>query len=70
MIASIGMPSREIYAVEEYHLMAAVREMGKPAFALMADRKTSKYVGSAFINTSRAIRERLWHRSKPMPARR
>ena len=39
--------------------------MGKPAFALMADRKTGKYVGSAFINSSRVIRERLWKRVRP-----
>jgi ATP-dependent DNA ligase len=38
------------------------REAGKPAFALMANRKTGKYVGSAFINSSRAVRERLWPR--------
>ncbi|TPM92746.1 ATP-dependent DNA ligase [Mesorhizobium sp. B2-1-3A] len=50
------------YAVEEYDLLGVEREMGKPAFALMADRKTGKYVGSAFINSSRAIRERLWKR--------
>lgn len=50
------------YAVEEYDLLGVEREMGKPAFALMADRKTGKYVGSAFINSNRAIRERLWKR--------
>jgi ATP-dependent DNA ligase len=36
--------------------------LGKAAFALMADRATGKYVGSAFINSSRVIRERLWKR--------
>ncbi|QPC95798.1 RNA ligase family protein [Mesorhizobium sp. INR15] len=50
------------YAVEEYDLLGVEREAGKPAFALMADRKTGQYVGSAFINSSRAIRERLWKR--------
>ncbi|TPM41524.1 ATP-dependent DNA ligase [Mesorhizobium sp. B2-3-4] len=50
------------YAVEEYDLLGVEREAGKPAFALMADRATGKYVGSAFINSSRAIRERLWKR--------
>ncbi|QPC90308.1 RNA ligase family protein [Mesorhizobium sp. INR15] len=50
------------YAVEEYDLLGVEREPGKPAFALMADRKTGQYVGSAFINSSRAIRERLWQR--------
>ncbi|RUW95637.1 MULTISPECIES: ATP-dependent DNA ligase [unclassified Mesorhizobium] len=50
------------YTVEEYGLLGVEREPGKPAFALMADRKTGRYVGSAFINSSRAIRERLWER--------
>ncbi|TPI27689.1 ATP-dependent DNA ligase [Mesorhizobium sp. B3-2-1] len=50
------------YTVEEYALLGVEREPGKPAFALMADRQTGQYVGSAFINSSRAIRERLWKR--------
>ncbi|MGX5829947.1 ATP-dependent DNA ligase [Mesorhizobium sp. 43Arga] len=50
------------YTVEEYELLGVEREAGKPAFALMADRATGSYVGSAFINSSRAIRERLWKR--------
>lgn len=50
------------YAIGEFDLLGIEREPGKPAFALMADRKTGKYVGSAFINSSRAIRERLWKR--------
>ncbi|MER9524104.1 ATP-dependent DNA ligase [Mesorhizobium sp. M0292] len=50
------------YMVQEYDLLGIEREPGKPAFALMADRKTGQYVGSAFINSSRAIRERLWKR--------
>lgn len=50
------------YAVDEYTLLGVEREAGKPAFALMADRATGRYVGSAFINSSRAIRERLWKR--------
>ncbi|ESY13633.1 ATP-dependent DNA ligase [Mesorhizobium sp. C386A] len=50
------------YMVEEYDLLGVEREPGKPAFALMADRKTGQYVGSAFINSSRPIRERLWER--------
>ena len=36
--------------------------MGKPAFALMAERGTGKYVGAAFIIANRAIHERLWKR--------
>jgi ATP-dependent DNA ligase len=43
------------YMVEEYDLLGVERQMGKPAFALMADRATGKYVGSAFVN---AMRER------------
>jgi ATP-dependent DNA ligase len=50
------------YAISEYELLGVEREQGKPAFALMADRKTGKYVGSAFINSKGAIRDRLWKR--------
>jgi DNA ligase D-like protein (predicted ligase) len=50
------------YAVDEYELLGVEREAGKPAFALMADRKTGKYVGSAFINSKGAMRDRLWKR--------
>ncbi len=55
------------YAVDEYDLLGVEREPGKPAFALMADRATGRYVGSAFINSSRAIRERLWKRVQEHP---
>ncbi|WP_246800640.1 hypothetical protein [Mesorhizobium amorphae] len=48
------------YSIDEYDLLGVEREPGKPAFALMAERGTGRYVGSAFINSSRAIRERLW----------
>ncbi|ANT51859.1 hypothetical protein [Mesorhizobium amorphae] len=34
-------------------------EAGKPAFALPAERGTGRYVGSAFINANREVRERL-----------
>ena len=57
------------YAIGEFDLLGIEREPGKPAFALMADRKTGQYVGSAFINSSRAIRERL-SVSRSMPDRR
>jgi bifunctional non-homologous end joining protein LigD len=50
------------YTIEEYDLLGVEREMGKPAFALMADRATGKYVGSAFINSKGAIRDQLWKR--------
>ncbi|BBD41417.1 ATP-dependent DNA ligase (plasmid) [Aminobacter sp. Y103A] len=35
---------------------------GKPAFALMGEPGTRKYVGSAFITLNREMRERLWKR--------
>ncbi|MER8434261.1 hypothetical protein [Mesorhizobium caraganae] len=47
----------ESYMVEEYDLLGVEREPGKPAFALMADRATGRYVGSAFINARGAIRD-------------
>ncbi|MGX9147830.1 hypothetical protein [Mesorhizobium sp. 128a] len=50
------------YMVEEYDLLGVEREPGKPAFALMADRETGQDVGSAFINSRGAIRDRLWKR--------
>lgn len=50
------------YSVDEFDLLGVEREAGKPAFALMADRATGRYVGSAFINSNREIRERLWER--------
>ncbi|PTE12411.1 RNA ligase family protein [Mesorhizobium helmanticense] len=50
------------YEIAEYEILGVEREAGKPAFALMADRTTGQYIGSAFINSSRAIRERLWKR--------
>jgi ATP-dependent DNA ligase len=55
------------YAIDEYELLGVERERGKPAFALMADRVTGKYIGSAFINSSRAIRERLGSASRNIP---
>ncbi|GLQ83076.1 ATP-dependent DNA ligase [Mesorhizobium huakuii] len=39
------------YSVDEYELLGVEREAGKPAFALMADRATGRYVGSAFIKS-------------------
>ncbi|TPN43189.1 ATP-dependent DNA ligase [Mesorhizobium sp. B1-1-7] len=50
------------YAVDEFDLLGVEREPGKPAFALMADRGTGRYVGSAFITVGREMRERLWQR--------
>ncbi|RJT32869.1 ATP-dependent DNA ligase [Mesorhizobium waimense] len=38
------------------------RESGKPAFALLAEPGTGRYVGSAFITLNREMRERLWKR--------
>ena len=50
------------YAVDEYDLLGVEREPGKPAFALMAERSTGRYVGAAFITLNREMRERLWQR--------
>ncbi|MER9330362.1 hypothetical protein NKJ26_16960 [Mesorhizobium sp. M0152] len=44
----------------QYELLGVEREAGKPAFALMAERGTGRYVGSAFITLNRDMRERLW----------
>ncbi|MER9596677.1 ATP-dependent DNA ligase [Mesorhizobium sp. M0244] len=58
------------YAIGEFELLGIEREQGKPAFALMADPGTRKYVGSAFVSVNREMRERLWKRCKSMLARR
>ncbi|MEI9412187.1 hypothetical protein [Mesorhizobium salmacidum] len=50
------------YAIDEFDLLGVECQAGKPAFALMADRETGRYVGSAFIKPGRGIRERLWQR--------
>lgn len=50
------------YAVDEYDLLGVEREPGKPAFALMGERGTGRYVGAAFITLNREMRERLWQR--------
>ncbi|AZO24773.1 ATP-dependent DNA ligase [Mesorhizobium sp. M1E.F.Ca.ET.045.02.1.1] len=50
------------YAVDEYDLLGVEREPGKPAFALMAERSTGRYVGAAFITLNHEMRERLWQR--------
>jgi len=53
--------------IEEYDLLGVEREPGKPAFVLMAERGTGRYVGSAFINANREMRERLWKRVQESP---
>ncbi|MGX8010110.1 ATP-dependent DNA ligase [Mesorhizobium sp. ORM8.1] len=55
------------FMIDEYDLLGVEREPGKPAFALMADRRTGRYVGSAFINANRELRERLWERVQARP---
>ncbi|RWJ80639.1 MAG: ATP-dependent DNA ligase [Mesorhizobium sp.] len=59
---SINWLKVKCYTVDEFELLGVECEAGKPAFALMGEIGTRKYVGSAFINPSRAIRERLWKR--------
>ncbi|WP_245446399.1 non-homologous end-joining DNA ligase [Mesorhizobium kowhaii] len=50
------------FTESEFELLGVERENGKPAFALMAERGTGRYVGSAFITLNREMRERLWTR--------
>nr|WP_254024510.1 ATP-dependent DNA ligase [Mesorhizobium ventifaucium] len=50
------------FTESEFELLGVERERGKPAFALMADPGTRKYVGSAFASVNREMRERLWKR--------
>ncbi|TIW61792.1 MAG: ATP-dependent DNA ligase [Mesorhizobium sp.] len=50
------------YTVSDLELLGVERERGKPAFALMGEPGTRKYVGSAFITLNREMRERLWKR--------
>jgi ATP-dependent DNA ligase len=50
------------YTVSNLELLGVEREQGKPAFALMGEPGTRKYVGSAFISLNREMRERLWKR--------
>lgn len=50
------------YSINEFEVLGVERETGKPAFALMAERGTGRYVGSAFITLNREMRERLWQR--------
>lgn len=46
----------------ELELLGVERERGKPAFALMGEPGTRRYVGSAFVSVNREMRERLWKR--------
>ncbi|MGX5805349.1 ATP-dependent DNA ligase [Bradyrhizobium sp. Arg314] len=55
------------YAIDEYDLLGVEREPGKPAFALMAERGTGRYVGAAFITLNGGMRERLWQRVQEHP---
>jgi hypothetical protein len=43
-IASIA--AAKCYAIDEYELLGVEREAGKPAFALMAERGTGRYVAA------------------------
>lgn len=43
------------YAIDEFDLLGVEREAGKPAFSLMAERGTGRYVGSAFVTLNREI---------------
>ncbi|RAZ89865.1 ATP-dependent DNA ligase [Mesorhizobium hawassense] len=50
------------FAVDEYDVLGVEREHGKPAFAIMAERGTGRFVGLAVIALNREMRERLWQR--------
>ena len=45
------------YSIDEYELLGVERKAGKPAFALMAERSTGRYVGSCLLYTSDAADE-------------
>ena len=51
------------YTIDEYELLGVEREAGKPAFALMADRRDRADMSARPSSTrSGAIRDRLWKR--------
>ncbi|WP_287286248.1 hypothetical protein [Mesorhizobium sp.] len=52
----------KFFTESEFELLGVECERGKPAFALMAEPGTRKYVGSAFVSVNREMRERLWKR--------
>ncbi|BAB54773.1 ATP-dependent DNA ligase [Mesorhizobium japonicum] len=57
-------------SVDECELLGVEHEAGKPASALMADRATGRYVGSAFINPARLSASGCGSGSRSMPDRR
>ncbi|SIT53176.1 hypothetical protein BQ8794_100067 [Mesorhizobium prunaredense] len=61
-IAATAWLKTKAYSIDEFELLGVEREAGKPAFALMAERGTGRYVGSAFITLNQDLRERLWKR--------
>jgi bifunctional non-homologous end joining protein LigD len=64
---SIAWWKIKCYTISKLEILGVEREAGKPAFALMGEPVTRKYVGSAFITASRDIRERLWNRVQAHP---
>ncbi|WP_441338636.1 ATP-dependent DNA ligase [Mesorhizobium onobrychidis] len=46
------------FTESEFELLGVERERGKPAFALMADPGSRKYVGSAFVSVNRIVSSR------------
>jgi len=60
--ATMDWQKTKSYEESEFEVLGVERERGKPAFALMAEPGTRKYVGSAFITLNREMRERLWKR--------
>ncbi|MER8376180.1 hypothetical protein [Mesorhizobium sp. M1406] len=51
--------------VDEFVLLGVEREAGKPAFALVTERGTGRYVGSAFVTLNQEMRERLGNGTRP-----
>jgi bifunctional non-homologous end joining protein LigD len=58
------------YSIDEYELLGVEREAGKPAFALMAERGTGRYVGSAFVTLNRECASDYGNVSRSTQARR
>ncbi|SIT58158.1 ATP dependent DNA ligase (fragment) [Mesorhizobium prunaredense] len=49
-------------AAAPFNLLGVKREHGRAAFAYLADPRTGKYRGSAFITVGHDIKDRQWKR--------
>jgi ATP-dependent DNA ligase len=50
------------YAVDEYDLLGVEREPGKPAFVLLTERGSGRFMGAASVTLNTEVRNRLWKR--------